>query len=101
VTNNTSEPTKWTPLGSDSVAGIELDVSAGQYVWIAADGSNSYSGICTRNDLSGAYNAPEATTKLTKKTLKNSNDYTCTEKYTFYRLSNALKGSGKTTFKLQ
>jgi hypothetical protein len=99
VTDSTSTPASWSPVGSTSVTGITVTANAGQYVWIASTGN--YTGICELNELSGKYNTASETTKITSQTLVNSKNYTCTNKYNFYRLSSARSGTGTATFELQ
>ena len=107
VTDTPDAPTSWllakkadekTVVGT-GVGDIAITANAGQYVWIASS-NNNYTGICELNELSGKYNSASLIVKTTNQTLVNSNDYTCTNKYTFYRLAAPRTGSGKSTFKL-
>lgn len=106
VTDTTEEPESWllaknangANVGS-GVEGISIYANAGQYIWIASSGN--YSGICERNELSGKYNLAADTVKTTSKTLVNSQQYTCENKYNFYRLVASRAGSGTSVFKLE
>ena len=98
VTNTTDVPTAWTAVNSTTVTDISIAANAGQYIWIASSGN--YSGICELNELSGKYNAAASTIKNSSQTLVNSKNYTCTNKYNFYRLEAPRAGSGSSKFKL-
>lgn len=98
VTDSTDTPTSWTPVGSTSVTDVAITANAGQYIWIASSGN--YTGICELNELSGKYNSAAETTKTTGNTIVNSKNYTCENKYNFYRLTSARSGSGSSKFKL-
>lgn len=106
VTDTPTAPTSWSlaknsdgkAVGS-GVEGIVIDANAGQYVWLASGNSN-YTGICELNELSGKYNTASSIVKSSNQTLVNSQSYTCTNKYTFYRLEAPRTGSGESTFKL-
>lgn len=98
VTDSTDTPTSWTPVGSAAVTDIAITANAGQYIWIASSGN--YTGICELNELSGKYNSAAETTKTTGNTIVNSKNYTCENKYNFYRLTSARSGSGSSKFKL-
>ena len=88
----------WVPVGSTSIEDISITANKGQYVWIAS--SKNKTGICELNELSDKYNSVSDTAKFDTRSLTNSKNHTCTNKYYFYRLRDPRAGSGTSKFKL-